>query len=314
MSEKQELEKINEDGTAVVDVERNEEEQAEQVSIEPQGKAIEKEAVDVEQDQEETQDNNQDDGDDLQGYSEKVRARINKLTFDKREAERLARGALEHAKGVQRKLSEFEKRYSTLEDTQLKEISARIDAQTLAVKENLKKAHQEQDFDKIMEAQSQLTELAVQKERAKIQAEQRKFEQEVQAERAETPQEQPIDYGQQLPQPSAKASAWAAKNEWFGNDEVMTQAAYSIHNQLMQQGVDPESDAYYNQVDKQLRDYFPQKFAKKQERSKPVQTVAPAGRTNSGRRTVRLTKRQVEMAKRLNVPLTEYAKYVKEGA
>lgn len=314
MSEKQELEKINEDGTAVVDVERNEEEQAEQVSIEPQGKAIEKEAVDVEQDQEETQDNNQDDGDDLQGYSEKVRARINKLTFDKREAERLARGALEHAKGVQRKLSEFEKRYSTLEDTQLKEISARIDAQTLAVKENLKKAHQEQDFDKIMEAQSQLTELAVQKERAKIQAEQRKFEQEVQAERAETPQEQPIDYGQQLPQPSAKASAWAAKNEWFGNDEVMTQAAYSIHNQLMQQGVDPESDAYYNQVDKQLRDYFPQKFAKKQERSKPVQTVAPAGRTNSGRRTVRLTKRQVEMARRLNVPLTEYAKYVKEGA
>jgi hypothetical protein len=314
MSEKQELEKINEDGTAVVDVEAKEEEQQEQVSIEPQGTAVQQEAVDVEQEQEETQDNNQDDGDDLVGYSEKVRARINKLTFDKREAERLARGAVEHAKGVQRKLSEFEKRYSVLEDTQFKEMAARIDAQTLAVKENLRKAHQEQDFDKIMESQSQLTELAVQKERAKIQAEQRKFEQEVQAERAETPQEQPIDYGQQLPQPSAKASAWAAKNEWFGNDEVMTQAAYSIHNQLIQQGVDPESDAYYNTVDKQLRDYFPQRFAKKQERSKPVQTVAPAGRTNSGRRTVRLTKRQVEMAKRLNVPLTEYAKYVKEGA
>jgi len=306
---KQELEKVNEDGTAVVDVDAKEEEKQEQVALEPHGEPVQKEDVDVEQVQE-TQDNNQDEGDDLQGYSEKVRSRINKLTFEKREAERLARGAVEHAKGVQKKLSEFEKRYSTLEDTQLKEISARIEAQELAVKENLKKAHEEQNFDKIMESQSQLTELAVQKERAKMQAEQRKFEQET---KAEQPQEEQPDYGQQLPQPSAKASAWAAKNEWFGTDEGMTQAAYGLHNTLTQQGVDPESDAYYNEIDRQMREYFPQKLGKKQERSKPVQTVAPAGRTNSGRRTVRLTKRQVEMAKRLNVPLTEYAKYVKEG-
>ena len=315
MSEKQELEKLNDDGTAEISVENKEEEKAEQVSIAPQGEPVQKEAVDVEQEQEQqTQDDNQNEGDDLQGYSDKVRARINKLTFEKREAERLARGAVEHAKGVQKKLSDFEKRYTTLEDTQLKEISARIDAQTVSVKENLKKAHEEQNFDKIMEAQSQLTELAVQKERAKIQAEQRAFEQEAQTSQAETQQEQPADYGQQLPQPSAKASAWAANNEWFGTDEVMTQAAYGLHNQLTQQGVDPESDAYYNEIDRQMKEYFPQKLGKKQERSKPVQTVAPAGRTNSGRRTVRLTKRQVEMAKRLNVPLTEYAKYVKEGA
>lgn len=306
---KQELEKVNDDGTAEVNVESTEEEKQEQLSIEPKGEPVQKADVDVEQEQE-TQDNNQDEGDDLQGYSEKVRARINKLTFEKREAERLARGAVEHAKGVQKKLSEFEKRYSTLEDTQLKEISARIEAQELAVKENLKKAHEEQNFDKIMESQSQLTELAVQKERAKMQAEQRKFEQEA---KSQQPQEEQADYGQQLPQPSAKASAWAAKNEWFGTDEVMTQAAYGLHNTLTQQGVDPESDAYYNEIDRQMREYFPQKLGKKQERSKPVQTVAPAGRTNSGRRTVRLTKRQVEMAKRLNVPLTEYAKYVKEG-
>ena len=130
---KQELEKVNEDGTAVVDVEAKEEEKQEQVALEPHGEPVQKEDVDVEQVQE-TQDNNQDEGDDLQGYSEKVRSRINKLTFEKREAERLARGAVEHAKGVQKKLSEFEKRYSTLEDTQLKEISARIEAQELAVK------------------------------------------------------------------------------------------------------------------------------------------------------------------------------------
>lgn len=310
---KQELEKLNDDGTAEVSVENKEEEKQEQVALEPHGEPVQKEAVDVEQEQEQeqTQDNQQE-GDDLQGYSEKVRARINKLTFEKREAERLARGAVEHAKGVQKKLSDFEKRYSTLEDTQLQEISARIDAQTLSVKENLRKAHEEQNFDKIMEAQSQLTELAVQKERAKIQAEQRKFEQETTSQEPQQ-EEQPADYGQQLPQPSAKASAWASKNEWFGTDEVMTQAAYGLHNQLTQQGVDPESDAYYNEIDRQMREYFPQKLGKKQERSKPVQTVAPAGRTNSGRRTVRLTKRQVEMAKRLNVPLTEYAKYVKEG-
>ena len=306
---KQELEKVNDDGTAEVNVDAKEEEKQEQVALEPHGEPVQKEDVDVEQAQE-TQDNNQDEGDDLQGYSDKVRSRINKLTFEKREAERLARGAVEHAKGVQKKLSEFEKRYSTLEDTQLKEISARIEAQELAVKENLKKAHEDQNFDKIMESQSQLTELAVQKERAKMQAEQRKFEQET---KTEQPQEEQPDYGQQLPQPSAKASSWAAKNEWFGTDEVMTQAAYGLHNTLTQQGVDPESDAYYNEIDRQMREYFPQKLGKKQERSKPVQTVAPAGRTNSGRRTVRLTKRQVEMAKRLNVPLTEYAKYVKEG-
>jgi hypothetical protein len=310
---KQELEKLNDDGTAVVSVEDKEEEKQEQVALEPHGEPVQKESVDVEQEQEqESNEDNQQEGDDLQGYSEKVRSRINKLTFEKREAERLARGAVEHAKGVQKKLSDFEKRYSTLEDTQLQEISARIDAQTVSVKENLRKAHEEQNFDKIMEAQSQLTELAVQKERAKIQAEQRKFEQE--SKTSEPQQEEQIpDYGQQLPQPSAKASSWAAKNEWFGTDEVMTQAAYGLHNQLTQQGVDPESDAYYNEIDRQMREYFPHKLGKKQERSKPVQTVAPAGRTNSGRRTVRLTKRQVEMAKRLNVPLTEYAKYVKEG-
>ena len=78
-------------------------------------------------------------------------------------------------------------------------------------------------------------------------------------------------------------------------------------------GVDPESDAYYNEINRQMREYFPHKFASKQERRQPVQTVSPAGRTSNGRRTVRLTKRQVEMAKKLNVPLTEYAKYVKEG-
>ena len=317
---KQELEKVKEDGTADIVVESKEESKEEPFEIEPKGSLIGKQVEDVEavEEKEETVQETSDDADsdDLTSYSDNVQKRIKKLTFEKREAERLARGAVEHAKGVQRKLSEYEKNNRALEEGQLKEFNARVEAQQGSVKEELKKAMENQDYDKIMEAQSKMTELAVQKERARLITEQRVQEEAYRKEQAETQaiQAQNSDnIGQNLPAPSAKANKWAQENEWFGTDTALTRFAYGLHDDLVQQGIDPESDAYYNEINKLMREYFPQKLASKQERRQPVQTVAPAGRASSGRRTVRLTKRQVEMAKKLNVPLTEYAKYVNEG-
>ena len=108
---------------------------------------------------------------------------------------------------------------------------------------------------------------------------------------------------------------WAEKNNWFGNDEVMTNAAFSIHSELVKEGFDSESDEYYNEIDTRLAEYFPNKFAsteEKVEEKKPVQTVASAGRKQQGRKTVKLTRSQVAIAKKLGVPLEEYAKFVKE--
>ena len=318
---KQELEKVKEDGTADIVVESKEESKEEPFEIEPKGSLTGRQVDEVEavEEKEETvQEASEDvDSDDLTSYSDKVQKRIKKLTFEKREAERLARGAVEHAKGVQRKLSEYEKNNKTLEEGQLKEFNARVEAEQGSVKEELKKAMENQDYDKIMEAQRKMTELAVQKERARLITEQRAQEQAYQKEQAEnqaTQAQNSDNQNQNLPPPSEKASTWAQENEWFGNDTAMTRFAYGLHDDLIQQGIDPESDAYYNEINKQMREYFPHKLAsKQQERRQPVQTVAPAGRSSNGRRTVRLTKRQVEMAKKLNVPLTEYAKYVKEG-
>ena len=317
---KQELEKVKDDGTAEVVVESKEENKEEPIEIEPKGSLVgkNKEEVNavVEKEESKTESENDEESDDLSSYSTNVQKRIQKLTFEKREAERIARGAVEHAKGVQRKLSEYEKNNRALEEGQLKEFNARVEAQQSTVKEELKKALENQDYDKIMESQSKMTELAVQKERARLITEQRIQEEAQRKEQAELQANQPQvndNIGQTLPQPSAKASSWAQENEWFGNDTPMTRFAYGLYDDLLQQGVDPESDAYYNEINRQMREYFPHKFASKQERRQPVQTVSPAGRTSNGRRTVRLTKRQVEMAKKLNVPLTEYAKYVKEG-
>jgi len=116
------------------------------------------------------------------------------------------------------------------------------------------------------------------------------------------------------PEPSIRAKSWAEKNEWFGADKIMTSAAFQVHQDLVDQGFDAESDEYYNEIDKIMRENFPHKFGKKQEPQKPVQTVASAQRNQSGRRSVKLTRSQIAIAKKLGVPLEEYAKYVKENA
>ena len=244
--------------------------------------------------------------DNLQSMSDKVQKRIDNLTRKMREAERREAAALDYAKGLQKKYSDAEKRFTATDDNYLKEYEARVDSQREQVKGVLKKAIEEQDADKIMEANDKLTQLAVEKEKARIQTQQK----EVQKKEAEEQSKQQPEQQQAQPaKPSQKAVAWKEKNNWFGQDKVMTNAAYGVHEDLVSQGFDAESEEYYNEIDRKLREYFPHKFT---EQKKPVQTVASAGRKQEGRRTVRLTRSQVAIAKKLGVPLEEYAKYVKE--
>ena len=241
--------------------------------------------------------------DNLSELSGNVQKRIDKLTRNWREAERREKAALDYAKGLQSKYSNIEKNYSAVDENYIKEFDARVDAQREAVKDKLKKAIESQDSEKIMEANDELTKLAVEKEKARIRLQQKDDEKK----QVEQTVQQPVEQVPQA-QPSPKAQDWVSKNSWFGQDKAMTNAAFGIHEDLVQKGFDPESDEYYTEVDKQIRDYFPNKFADE----KPVQTVASAGRKQQGRRTVKLTRSQVAIAKKLGVPLEEYAKYVKE--
>ena len=253
--------------------------------------------------------------DDLSEISDSVQKRIDKLTRRYREAERREQAAVEFAKGLQKKYTDYEKKFDTADNNYLKEFDARVDAQREQVKIKLKAAIEANDPNKIMEANDELTQLAVQKEKAKLQmadreirAKQLEEQKSLEVEEAKTQKENVV-----IPRPSEKAKDWATKNTWFGDDKIMTQAAFSIHEELVGSGVEVESDEYYNEINKRMKGYFPHKFVVEQEQRKPVQTVASAGRKQEGRRTVRLTKSQVAIAKKLGVPLEEYAKYVKEA-
>ena len=249
----------------------------------------------------------------LQDYSDKVQKRIKKLTFQAKEAERRERAAVEYAKGLKSKYESAEKKFEETDTNYLKEYNARIDSERDKAKSELKVALDSQDAELIMEAQDKLTKLAVENEKVSItlgEKESRKKEIE----------SQPVEEQTQAPQPqiSTRAQEWATENEWFGSDRVLTSAAMGIHEDLLQEGIDAESDAYYNQINKRMKEYFPQKFAESstEETTKaaPVQNVASVSRRSGGRKSVKLTKSQVVIAKKLGVPLEEYAKYVKEGA
>ena len=246
-----------------------------------------------------------DKSDNLEQVSDTVQKRINQLTRKMREAERREKAALDYAKGLQTKYAKVEKDKTVVDESFVKEYETRVDAQTEQVKQKLKTAMESQDYDSMMTANQELTALAVEKEKAKMrkeQLEQQKTEAEELA-KQQPQQQEPIPQQE----PSEKAKAWADENTWFGQDKVMTNAAYTIHTDLVQKGFDPESDDYYTEVNKQMRENFPNRFAEE----RPVQTVASAGRKQQGRRTVKLTRSQVAIARKLGVPLEEYAKHVK---
>ena len=269
------------------------------IKQETKAKVVEEEKTQQEE-KKETEDN-------LQEVSQNVQKRIDQLTRKMREAERREKAAIDFAKGLQKKYDTTDKKLSSVDDSYFKEFEARVDAQREQVKTALKSAIENNDTDKIMEANDKLTQLAVEKEKAKIHTAQ-KEEKKKQVE--ETPKQETQAPAQAPAQPaSPRAQEWAKENEWFGSDKVMTSAAFGVHQDLVSQGFDSESDEYYNEINKQMREYFPNKFASEK---KPVQTVASAGRKQEGRRTVKLTRSQVAIAKKLGVPLEEYAKFVKE--
>ena len=249
----------------------------------------------------------------LQDYSEKVQKRIKRLTFQAKEAERRERAAIEYAKGLKNQFENSEKKFQETDTNYLKEYSARVDSEREKARSELQVALDSQDSALIMEAQDKLTKLAVEKEKVSMTlAEKESKNKEIES--------QPAEAQTQAPQPqiSTRAQDWATDNEWFGSDRVLTSAAMGIHEDLLQEGIDAESDVYYNQINKRMKEYFPQKFAESstEEKTKaaPVQNVASVSRRSGGRKSVKLTKSQVVIAKKLGVPLEEYAKYVKEGA
>ena len=248
--------------------------------------------------------------------------RIDKLVFQKKEAERREKAALDFAQGIQKKFDTNLKKLNSTDDQYLKELDARVDAQREQVKVALQSAIEGQDASKIMEANDKLTQLAVEKEKARLEMTNREEKKKAEEEKSKQQQNvqaepQTAETSQTAPQITPRAKKWAEENTWFGNDEVMTNAAITIHNNISQEGIEVDSDEYYNEVNSRLKGYFPESFSNtndepKKETPKPVQTVASAGRSQQGRRTVKLTKSQVAIAKRLNVPLEEYARYVKE--
>jgi len=255
--------------------------------------------------------------DDLEQVSKTVQKRIDKLTHRYREAERREGAALDFAKGLQKKYDHSLDQYRVSDDKYLKEFDARVDSQREQVKNKLKEAIESQNSDVIMKANDELVQLAVEKEKARIQMAEKEVQLKESTEQAKAQLDQPNlpEGGESMPQPTEKAKQWAQKNTWFGNDKVMTNAAWTLHEDMVSRGVDVEDDNYYNEINRQMKDYFPSRFTEETvEQRAPVQMVASAGRKQQGRRTVKLTKSQVAISKKLGVPLEEYAKYVKEEA
>jgi len=276
-----------------------------------------KEKIDISvEEKEETKADKPADQEDLSSFSDSVQKRIDKLTRKMREAERREQAALDYAQGLQKKYTDAQKKYQEIDDSYIKQYDARIDAEKDTVKKKLKEAIESQDAEAIISANEELSRLIIEKERAKVSiaAKERTKKDTEQNEKEAQNVEQNQQVDRRAVAPSAKAKKWAEDNTWFGSDEYMTNTAFQVHEKLQSEGFDLDSDEYYNEVNKQMKDIYPHKFAEdKQEQRKPVQTVASANRGKTGRRTVRLTKSQVAIAKKLGVPLEEYAKYVKEA-
>ena len=301
-----------------VEVELNDEKEQVEVKEEPQ-KEIEvqqEEVVEQKEEPEKVKEEKEIPADpyetgDLDSYSKGVKKRINNLVGRMREMERLY-------ETTQKENEDLKKKYSNVGRGYVSEFEGRVTSSVEAAKSKLKKAIEDNDTEGQVSAQEQLAQAKADAVRlSNLKANQKRDEEAQKAfqqQQAQMPQQeqpyQPVDY---------KAEDWAAKNTWFGTDKAMTATAMSYHEELLQEGFDPTSDEYYTEINSYIRSEFPHKFKqaeeeKKTETKQPVQTVASAVRkTKSGRRVVKLTPSQVAIAKRLNVPLEEYAKHVKEA-
>ena len=237
-------------------------------------------------------------------YSARVRKRLDKMTARLREAERREQAAVEYAASIQKHLKQVESRAQTLDQGFMTETEGRINSQLSIVEANLQDAVERGDGKAVVEAQKLLNQLVLQQERLKTAKTSPKTEYS-----APPP---PVELTQRKPRPDPRAEAWAEEREWFGTDEEMTKTAFKIHDQLAAEGFDLTSDEYYDELDRRVQKAFPQKF---QADTSNVPNVAPATRSSSstakGRKSIKLTPSEVSIARRLGVPLDEYAKYVR---
>ena len=277
------------------------------------------EAVSTEQETtEEKPEEEKKDDEKLEDYSKGVQSRIAKLTRKMREAERREQAAVEYAQAVEKKRQIDQERFNKVDSDYTKKFEDNVKLGMDSAQKELAMAIEAGDATAQVEANKRIAALAF--ENAKL--EQRKQEQPViqepvqQLDNVRLPAQQST---QDLPAPDPQAEAWAARNTWFGTDKPMTYTAFEIHKDLVAEGYDPQSSDYYAEVDKRIKVDFPHKFGNNDQKqtTKPVQSVASANRSvKQGRKTVRLTSSQVAIAKKLGVPLEEYAKQIKltEGA
>jgi len=297
---------------ATVDIEETKDESV----VETEAPKQETETTEQEPVKEETKSDSE-----LEDYSKGVQARIAKLTRKMREAERREQAAVDYAKAVEQKRLTLEKKFEKTDSDYIKKFESTISSGLEAAQKELAAAIESGDATAQVEANKRIATLAF--ENAKLEAA-KEGRQTVEAEKPLQNLSQGGDVN--IPRtddpinPDPRAEAWASKNSWFGTDRAMTYTAFEIHKDLTEkEGYDPSSDEYYAEVDKRIRVDFPHKFGttETKQTAAPVQTVASANRSvKPGRKTVKLTSSQVAIAKKLGVPLEEYAKQLKntEGA
>ena len=258
--------------------------------------------------------------DKLEEYSKGVQSRIAKLTRKMREAERREKAALDYAKAVEEKRKNTETKFSKVNEDYVKQFENRVKDGLDSAQKQLALAIENSDAAAQIEANKKIAALSIDEARLNALKEQQSTTKEVSAPKLSDANTLPESTPQSLPTPDPKAEDWASKNNWFGKDRAMTFTAFEIHKDLVErEGFDPQTDEYYAEVDKRIRVEFPHKFdTKETQTSKPTQNVASVKRSavRQGKQTVRLTSSQVAIAKKLGVPLEEYAKQIKltEGA
>ena len=259
---------------------------------------------------EEKSDKQQDNTQAVEEYSEGVKKRIAKLTKKMREAERQKEEALRYAHSVKQERDQFQTQATSLDKNYATEMEGRISSSIAAAQAKLAAARQNEDSKAEVEALTAISQLGYEQGKLAELKTQHQMQETAAKEQPVQPTRQPM---QQAPARDPKAEAWAEENEWFGKDNAMTYTAFDLHRKLTEEeGMDPQSDDYYKEVDRRIRLEFPHKFdrpVEEKQTTKPTQNVASATRsTKSGRKQVRLTSSQVAIARKLGVPLEEYAK------
>ena len=286
------------------------------VSIPEEKETVREASTSTQETKTEDTEGKEDQKDELEVYSKDVQRRIAKLTKKWREAERQKEEAITYARAQKQQADSISKKYSSLETSSVKEREARIVSGLQAAQAKLAAARESQDLSSEVEAQKEIARLGYEEARLldmKQIAEARAVQQPTTMADVNIPQQPTNSFN-----PDPKAEDWGSKNRWFGTDKPMTYTAFDIHETLVNdEGFDPSSDDYYSELDKRIRVAFPNKFVNNEDKAqnnttKPTQQVASARRSvNPGRKTVRLTPSQVAIAKKLGVPLEEYAKQIK---